>query len=79
MPRIRRPVRRRALTVAGPADLAARGDLAEGAPGSRVTVTATLRNDGPGWIRTASTRPSTPLRYVRHLRYGRGTPQAHGK
>ncbi|WP_225823598.1 hypothetical protein [Streptomyces naphthomycinicus] len=42
--------RRLALTADSTADLAAEGDLAEGAPGSRVTVTATLRNDGPGWI-----------------------------
>ncbi|MFF8726971.1 hypothetical protein ACF073_10825 [Streptomyces sp. NPDC015171] len=38
------------LTADSTADLAAEGDLAEGVPGSRVTVTATLRNDGPGWI-----------------------------
>jgi hypothetical protein len=43
--------RRLALTADSTADLEAQGDLAEGAPGSRVTVTATLRNDGPGWIR----------------------------
>ncbi|MFB7511232.1 hypothetical protein [Streptomyces broussonetiae] len=43
--------RRLALTADSTADLLAQGDLAEGGPGSRVTVTATLRNDGPGWIR----------------------------
>ncbi|MEU6589615.1 hypothetical protein ABZ923_10365 [Streptomyces sp. NPDC046881] len=43
--------RRLALTADSTADLAAEGDLVEGAPGSRVTVTATLRNHGPGWIR----------------------------
>ncbi|QTE02878.1 hypothetical protein [Streptomyces cyanogenus] len=43
--------RRLALTADSTADLAAEGDLVEGAPGSRVTVTATLRNNGPGWIR----------------------------
>ncbi|WEO99402.1 hypothetical protein A6P39_038170 [Streptomyces sp. FXJ1.172] len=43
--------RRLTLTADSTADLVAQGDLTEGAPGSRVTVTATLRNDGPGWIR----------------------------
>ncbi|MES9524470.1 hypothetical protein [Streptomyces capoamus] len=43
--------RRLALTADSTADLAAEGDLVEGAPGSRVTVTATLRNNGPGWVR----------------------------
>ncbi|MFJ7147179.1 hypothetical protein ACIQVT_03115 [Streptomyces sp. NPDC100445] len=43
--------RRLALTADSTADLVAEGDEAEGAPGSRVTVTATLRNSGPGWIR----------------------------
>lgn len=43
--------RRLALTADSTADLEAQGDLTEGAPGSRVTVTATLRDDGPGWIR----------------------------
>ncbi|MET9452268.1 hypothetical protein [Streptomyces cinerochromogenes] len=42
--------RRLTLTADSTADLAAEGDLVEGAPGSRVTVTATLRNHGPGWI-----------------------------
>ncbi|AYN43417.1 LPXTG cell wall anchor domain-containing protein [Streptomyces dangxiongensis] len=41
---------RLALTADSTADLVAEGDEAEGAPGSRVTVTATLRNNGPGWI-----------------------------
>ncbi|MGQ5636046.1 MULTISPECIES: hypothetical protein [unclassified Streptomyces] len=39
------------LTADNTADLHAEGDLAEGAPGSRVSLTATLRNDGPGWVR----------------------------
>ncbi|MEV6115299.1 hypothetical protein AB0L59_23010 [Streptomyces sp. NPDC052109] len=42
--------RRLTLTADSTADLLAQGDLTEGAPGSEVTVTATLRNDGPGWI-----------------------------
>ncbi|WP_031161317.1 hypothetical protein [Streptomyces durhamensis] len=43
--------RRLALTADSTADLEAQGDLAEGTPGSRVTVTATLRDVGPGWVR----------------------------
>ncbi|MEU8473033.1 hypothetical protein AB0F30_35015 [Streptomyces sp. NPDC029006] len=42
--------RRLTLTADNTADLAAEGDRVTGAPGSRVTVTATLRNNGPGWI-----------------------------
>ncbi|MEU0256472.1 hypothetical protein ABZ299_29225 [Streptomyces sp. NPDC006184] len=42
--------RRLTLTADNTADLAARGERVTGAPGSRVTVTATLRNNGPGWI-----------------------------
>ncbi|MFI6566043.1 CARDB domain-containing protein [Streptomyces sp. NPDC050534] len=42
--------RRLALTVGSTADLAAVGDEATAEPGELVKVTATLRNDGPGWI-----------------------------
>ena len=42
--------RRLALTVDSTADLAAVGDEATAEPGELVKVTATLRNDGPGWI-----------------------------
>ncbi|MDO0924421.1 hypothetical protein QQY24_02940 [Streptomyces sp. TG1A-8] len=42
--------RRLPLTADSTADLVAIGDRAEGRRGSRVTVRATLRNDGPGWI-----------------------------
>ncbi|MFF9091389.1 LPXTG cell wall anchor domain-containing protein [Streptomyces sp. NPDC014991] len=43
--------RRLTLTADSTADLAAEGDQVKGAHGSRVTVTASLRNNGPGWIR----------------------------
>ncbi|WP_327295066.1 hypothetical protein [Streptomyces sp. NBC_01197] len=39
-----------AVTADSTADLAAVGDTAKGKPGDQVTVTAGLRNDGPGWI-----------------------------
>ncbi|MET9530236.1 MULTISPECIES: hypothetical protein [unclassified Streptomyces] len=39
-----------AVTADSTADLAAVGDTAKGKPGDKVTVTAGLRNDGPGWI-----------------------------
>ncbi|MFJ3709273.1 hypothetical protein [Streptomyces sp. NPDC090053] len=39
-----------AVTADNTADLAAVGDNAKGKPGDKVTVTAGLRNDGPGWI-----------------------------
>ncbi|WP_405622651.1 hypothetical protein [Streptomyces sp. NBC_00076] len=42
--------RRLALTADSTADLAATGDRAKARPGSEVTVRATLRNDGPGWV-----------------------------
>ncbi|MBY8340972.1 hypothetical protein JYK17_13115 [Streptomyces sp. KC 17012] len=42
--------RRLALTVDNTADLAAVGDRAKAERGDLVKVTATLRNDGPGWI-----------------------------
>lgn len=42
--------RRLALTVDNTADLAAVGDKAKAERGDLVKVTATLRNDGPGWI-----------------------------
>ncbi|WP_406153643.1 LPXTG cell wall anchor domain-containing protein [Streptomyces sp. NBC_01023] len=38
------------VTADSTADLAAVGDTAKGKPGDKVTVTAGLRNDGPGWI-----------------------------
>ncbi|MFJ5270913.1 hypothetical protein [Streptomyces sp. NPDC088358] len=38
------------LTVDSSADLVAVGDRAKGRRGHTVTVTAALRNDGPGWI-----------------------------
>ncbi|NDZ77984.1 LPXTG cell wall anchor domain-containing protein [Streptomyces sp. SID10853] len=38
------------VTADNTADLAAVGDTAKGKPGDQVTVTAGLRNDGPGWI-----------------------------
>lgn len=42
--------RRLALTADSSADLVATGDEAKGSAGDIVNVTATLRNDGPGWI-----------------------------
>ncbi|CAM5648319.1 hypothetical protein SALBM311S_07593 [Streptomyces alboniger] len=42
--------RRLTLTADSTADLAATGDRAKARPGSEVTVRATLRNDGPGWV-----------------------------
>lgn len=42
--------RRLTLTADSTADLAATGDRAKARPGSTVTVKASLRNDGPGWI-----------------------------
>ncbi|WP_405776863.1 LPXTG cell wall anchor domain-containing protein [Streptomyces sp. NBC_00859] len=39
-----------AVTADSTADLAAVGDTAKGKPGDKVTVTAGLRNDGPGWV-----------------------------
>lgn len=42
--------RRLTLTADSTADLAATGDSAKARPGSEVTVRATLRNDGPGWV-----------------------------
>ncbi|WP_328319805.1 LAETG motif-containing sortase-dependent surface protein [Streptomyces sp. NBC_00388] len=39
-----------AVTADNTADLAAVGDTAKGKPGDKVTVTAGLRNEGPGWI-----------------------------
>ncbi|MFF7329897.1 hypothetical protein [Streptomyces sp. NPDC008150] len=42
--------RRLALTADSSADLVATGDSAKGSPGGYVNVTATMRNDGPGWI-----------------------------
>jgi LPXTG-motif cell wall-anchored protein len=41
---------RMTLTADSSADLVAVGDRAEAAPGDTVTVEATLRNDGPGWV-----------------------------
>ncbi|MEV5314136.1 LPXTG cell wall anchor domain-containing protein [Streptomyces sp. NPDC052610] len=41
---------RMTLTADSSADLVAVGDRAEAAPGETVTVEATLRNDGPGWV-----------------------------
>ncbi|MFG2476314.1 hypothetical protein [Streptomyces fagopyri] len=41
---------RMALTADSSADLVAVGDRAKGRRGHTVTVVATLRNDGPGWI-----------------------------
>ncbi|MFE5140042.1 hypothetical protein ACFRDV_20555 [Streptomyces fagopyri] len=41
---------RTALTADSSADLVAVGDRAKGRRGHTVTLTATLRNDGPGWI-----------------------------
>ncbi|MFJ9818433.1 hypothetical protein ACIRU3_24860 [Streptomyces sp. NPDC101151] len=42
--------RRLTLTADNTADLAAVGDRVEARAGSTVTLEATLRNDGPGWI-----------------------------
>lgn len=39
-----------AFTADSSADLAAVGDTATGKPGDQVTVTAALKNKGPGWI-----------------------------
>ncbi|MEV8567866.1 hypothetical protein AB0436_20200 [Streptomyces sp. NPDC051322] len=39
-----------AFTADNTADLAAVGDTATGKPGDKVTVTAALRNRGPGWV-----------------------------
>ncbi|QIJ63277.1 LPXTG cell wall anchor domain-containing protein [Streptomyces sp. JB150] len=41
---------RLAMTAGSSADVVAVGDRAEAAPGETVTVRATLRNDGPGWV-----------------------------
>jgi len=41
---------RLAMTADSSADVVAVGDRAEAAPGETVTVRATLRNDGPGWV-----------------------------
>ncbi|MFI6084629.1 hypothetical protein ACIBBB_27265 [Streptomyces sp. NPDC051217] len=42
--------RRLALNTDSSADLVAAGDEAAGKPGSKVVVTPSIRNDGPGWI-----------------------------
>lgn len=42
--------RRLALDTDNSADLVATGDEAAGKPGSKVIVTPSIRNDGPGWI-----------------------------
>ncbi|MEV5429626.1 hypothetical protein [Streptomyces sp. NPDC052701] len=42
--------RRLTLTADSSADLVAVGDRTEALPGDRQSVTATLRNDGPGWV-----------------------------
>ncbi|GHH81578.1 hypothetical protein GCM10018793_39270 [Streptomyces sulfonofaciens] len=39
-----------AVTADNTADLAAVGDRAKGRPGQTVTVRASLRNEGPGWV-----------------------------
>ena len=53
--------KRLALTADSSADLVAVGDRAEAAPGSTVTVKATLRNDGPGWIQNQESDDQTAL------------------
>lgn len=42
--------RRQSLDADSGADLVAVGDSAKGKPGDEVSVTATLRNAGPGWV-----------------------------
>ncbi|GAB2846499.1 hypothetical protein GCM10027074_11770 [Streptomyces deserti] len=42
--------RRMTLTADSSADLVAVGEETEALPGGRQSVTATLRNDGPGWV-----------------------------
>lgn len=53
--------RRLTLTADSSADLAATGDRAKARPGSTVTVRATLRNDGPGWVQNQESDDNVAL------------------
>ncbi|MFI6011511.1 LPXTG cell wall anchor domain-containing protein [Streptomyces sp. NPDC051243] len=53
--------RRLTLTADSSADLVAVGDDTEALAGDKQSVTATLRNDGPGWIRNQESDDQTAL------------------